>query len=426
MTTQESFEELAKREGMSIENIRQIISNLLCEYYLKIEPGAESEVRFNSEGEVELYRVYHVLPEIVSDSRKQIKIDNPLINSGLLENDKLLVKIDKQSLPFYNDGGIALREDLKRKITFQKIFDAYKDSVGSTVWGKIENQKSNGNYCVEIISENVKAIAFVTANDLGEIDIREKLDSDPKNLVKYFLIKSIEKDNRGAPQIFLTRNSDEFIEKVFSENVPEINSGIVEILSLLRVSGTYAYEKRKRSRERRKLENIHERKKISKIKVIVSRTSKNEKNQNQNSHFKIDPAGSCIGQNGVRIKEISEIIGQKIDIVAWSDKIEQLIANLISPVQVISVKKITKGKKDEETQQNNETYDLELTVPDDRVSIVLEYGVLMLRKIEEYLGKKIRVIGSKNKEDEDSLTVWNSNDFNKQQRNEGKRKPRIF
>lgn len=82
-----------------------------------------------------------------------------------------------------------------------------------------------------------------------------------------------------------------------------------------------------------------------------------------------------------------------------------MIANLISPVQVISVKKITKGKKDEETQQNNETYDLELTVPDDRVSLVLEYGGLMLRKIEEYLGKKIRVIGSKNKEDEDSLTV---------------------
>jgi N utilization substance protein A len=121
-------------------------------------------------------------------------------------------------------------------------------------------------------------------------------------------ISDVRKDAKGL-EIIVTRASHDFLEGLFRYYIPEINEGIVKIKASVREAG-------------------------SRSKISVACSDK-----------KIDPIGACVGLKGSRIKEIvSELMGEKIDIIRWDEEASAYCSNALSPAKVISVNPIEGGK----------------------------------------------------------------------------------
>jgi N utilization substance protein A len=143
--------------------------------------------------------------------------------------------------------------------------------------------------------------------DLGKVEaalpLTELMPNDKfkqGDRVKCYITK-VENTSKG-PQIILSRTHPGLLKRLFELEVPEIFDGTVEIRSVAREAGFR-----------------------SKIAVY----SRNEE---------VDPVGSCVGQKGIRVQTIvTELKGEKIDIVRWSDLVEEYVANALSPSKVLEV-----------------------------------------------------------------------------------------
>jgi N utilization substance protein A len=133
-------------------------------------------------------------------------------------------------------------------------------------------------------------------------------------------IRDVRSETRG-PQIFLSRTAPEFMAKLFAQEVPEIYDGIIEVKAVARDPGSRA-----------------------KIGVISYDNS-------------IDPVGACVGMRGSRVQAVvSELQGEKIDIIPWNDDAATFIVNALQPAEV------TKVVMDEDAQR------IEVVVPDEQLS----------------------------------------------------------
>ncbi|MCM8779565.1 MAG: transcription termination factor NusA, partial [Candidatus Omnitrophica bacterium] len=133
----------------------------------------------------------------------------------------------------------------------------------------------------------------------------------------------VKKDVRG-PQIILSRTHPNFVKKLFELEVPEIYEGIVEIKAISRLAG-------------------------ERTKIAV--WSKNEK---------VDSVGACVGMRGSRVKNIvTELHGEKIDIVPWSDNICEYIKAALSPAEISEIRLDKANKK------------AEVVVADDQLSLAI-------------------------------------------------------
>ncbi len=116
------------------------------------------------------------------------------------------------------------------------------------------------------------------------------------------LIKDIERENRG-PQLILTRATTSFVEKLFQQEVPELETGAVEIVAIAREAGR-------------------------RTKLAVNSTVPG-----------IDPVGTFVGGHGARVNAVMSEIGdqEKIDIVTYDDDPEQFIRNALSPAEIDTI-----------------------------------------------------------------------------------------
>lgn len=137
------------------------------------------------------------------------------------------------------------------------------------------------------------------------------------------LIKDVRQGTRGA-EIIVTRADPDFVAKLFEQEVPEIASGVVTIEAIAREAG-------------------------SRTKMAVSSTDD-----------RVDPVGSCVGQKGVRVQAIiTELYGEKIDIIPFSANMDKFIASSLSPAKVIDV------------ELNQEEKRALVTVPEDQQSLAI-------------------------------------------------------
>lgn len=184
-----------------------------------------------------------------------------------------------------------------REAERSSVFEEFKDREGEVVSGIIQRIEG-GNIFLDL----GRATAVLPREEQvwGE---RYRIGERIKALV--FLV---EQTPRGI-NIYLSRSHPRFLTKLFEIEVPEITSGAIEIKSTAREAGSR-----------------------SKIAVVSYKEE-------------IDPVGSCVGQKGVRVGTIiSELGGEKIDIVEWSEDPDVFIANAISPAKVVEVEVKTKGK----------------------------------------------------------------------------------
>lgn len=194
------------------------------------------------------------------------------------------------------------------------IFNEFKDKVGTIETGTVFK-----------IDHNVVVLDLGKPYAYGIMPGGEQVQSEQYRLNQRLkvLIKELREGNKG-PEIIVSRADSLFVEKLFEQEVPEIASGVVKIEAIAREPG-------------------------SRTKMAVS--SKDEK---------IDPVGSCVGQKGVRVQSIiSELFGEKIDIISFSSSTERFIAAALSPAVVTDV------ELDEEEKR------AVVSVPEDQQSLAI-------------------------------------------------------
>lgn len=267
-------------------------------------------------GGIELKRYREVVPndaEIENEAAQLTEDQAKRINPDLKVGDFII-----DSLPPLDFGRIAAQT--AKQVIVQKVRDAerkrqyeeFKDRVGEIVNGVVKRVEY-GNVTVDL----GRAEALLRRDECLP---RERFENG--NRVRA-IIYDVRQENRG-PQIFLSRSHPEFMAKLFMQEVPEIYDGIIEIKAVARDPGSRA--------------------KIA----VISRDSS------------IDPVGACVGMRGSRVQAVvQELMGEKIDIVPWTQEIGTFVVNALQPAEVSRV------VLDEEKKR------MDVAVPDDQLSLAI-------------------------------------------------------
>ena len=278
--------------------------------------GAETNVRAEIDpktGETRLWRLMEVVEEVENDSAEISLADaqrqNPEAEIGDFLSDPL------PPVDFNRVAALAAKQTITQKVRDaerENQYEEYKDRQG------------------EIISGLIKRIEYGhVIVDLGRAEAVIRRDQQiPREPLRQgdrvrAYVADVRREPRG-PQIFLSRTHPQFMAKLFEQEVPEVYDGVIEIKAAARDPGSRA-----------------------KIGVYSNDSS-------------IDPVGACVGMRGSRVQAVvSEMAGERIDIVPWSEDTATFIVNALAPAEVAKV------VLDEEMER------VEVVVPDDQLSLAI-------------------------------------------------------
>ena len=223
-----------------------------------------------------------------------------------------------EDLPPMDFGRIAAQA--AKQVIFQKVrdaergkeFEAFKENEGKLVTGTVKRNDHSGT-TVEVNGVE----AFLPRDEMLP---RESYRLGDR--VRAYVFK-VQREVRG-PQIFLSRTHPEFLKKLFEEEVPEISTGVIEVMGVARDPGHRA-------------------------KIAVKSFDHN-----------LDPVGACVGIRGSRVQSItSELQGERIDIIEWKANPAEYLVESLAPAEV------SKIVLDEEEQR------IDVVVPEDKLSIAI-------------------------------------------------------
>ena len=222
-----------------------------------------------------------------------------------------------------------------RETERETLFQEYKDRAGEILVGTVQRREGR-----------------LVLIDLGRITAllppEEQIHTEsytPGGHLKVFIL-SVEQTTKG-PQIVVSRAHPEIVKKLFALEIPEIANGTVGIKAIAREAG-------------------------SRSKVAVWTDEEN-----------IDPIGSCIGQRGARIQTIiSELKGEKVDIIKYSDDAAEFISNALLPAKVIEV------------VLNEDSKTATAKVGEDQLSLAIGKGGQNVRLAAKLTGWKIDIISN--------------------------------
>ena len=262
-------------------------------------------------GEISMERFREVV-ENVEDTQTEISLQDARKIDATLEIGGFVRDI----LPPVDFGRIGVQS--AKQIIVQKVRDAERDKqyeefitkVGE-ITSRIVKRVEYGNLIIDL---GTGAEGLLRRNELIGREHFKRGD----RILAY--IYSVKRENRG-PQVFLSRTHNQFMVKLFRQEVPEIYDGVVQIINCARDPGSRA-----------------------KISVISNDPS-------------IDPVGACVGMRGSRVQAVvSELQGEKIDIIPHSPDIVTYVVNALAPAE------ISKVVVDENTGK------LDVVVPEDQLS----------------------------------------------------------
>ncbi len=293
------------------------------------------EVHYNEElGEVEVFQFRSVV-EVAEDDQTEIsfeaaKVLDPEVQLGdelgeKMENITELGRIAAQSA---KQVIIHRMKDAERDV----IYDMFKDRQGEVVSGIVQRFE-RGNMVV----------------NLGRTDaILPKEHQIPKrsfkqgDRIRAYLLEV--RQNSRDSQLILSRTADEFLEKLFQLEVPEIAEGIVKIMGVSREPGFRA-------------------------KIAVS-----------SSESDVDPVGACVGMKGSRVQNVvQELQGERIDIVTWSPDPAKYVYNALAPAHVSMV------------MVDEDANSLLVVVPNDQLSLAIGRQGQNVRLASKLMGWRIDV-----------------------------------
>lgn len=370
--------QLEEERGIPKEKVIEAIEMALASAYRK-EFGKRGQIvkaKFNPEtGEVEFFQVKIVVDEsrllaedeeltdeeienldpeaprrVHFNEEQHILLDEAdLIKKGSSLDDEIVFPLEQKE----DFGRIAAQT--AKQIIMQKIREAEKTSV----LGEF------GTQIGEIVSGSIQRVErgniFLDMDRaVGQIAYNEQIPNEnfkQGERVRAYLY-DVEEGGRGV-FLKLSRSHPKFLEALFRAEVPELTQEIVEIKAIAREAG-------------------------SRSKVAV---------QTNDDH--VDPVGALVGQRGVRVSTImSELSGEKIDIIEHSEDPSEFIREALSPAQIIEI------------EVNEETSEARVMVAEDQQSLAIGKGGQNVRLAAKLTGWKIDIQSTgSNEEDENKEEV---------------------
>ncbi len=219
------------------------------------------------------------------------------------------------------------------------ILSEYENKVGTVISGTIQRQEGNTHFVDLGRAEGVLPPPEQVHTEVYSQNQRLK-----------FLVKEIREGGRGS-EVVVSRSDPALVKALFALEVPEIQSGAVEVKVIAREAG-------------------------SRTKIAA-----------QSSQEGVDPVGSLVGQKGVRVQAVmSELGEEKIDIISYSDDPARFIASALSPAKDVQV------KLDEEAKVAT------VTVPQTQLSLAIGKGGQNVRLAAKLTGWKIDIVGAEEPE----------------------------
>jgi len=281
------------------------------------------------------------------DPEKHILVEHArLIKKDVAVGDELVFPLE----PKDDFGRIAAQT--AKQVIIQKIREAEKESALK------EFGQKEGDIIIGHVQRFERGNLYI---DLGRVTgvmpYDEQIPGErfkPGERIRALLV-SVDETPRGI-FLKLSRAHPKFLQKLFEIEAPELQNGAVVVKGIAREAG-------------------------SRSKIAVASIDQH-----------IDPVGSMVGQRGVRVSTVmSELGGEKIDIVEWFDEPKALIEEVLSPAQVLSVE-IVKDANPAENQHGHAV----VTVAADQQSLAIGRGGQNVRLAAKLTGWKIDIVSAQN------------------------------
>lgn len=341
----QAIDQIADEKGISKEKVVETIEAALAAAFRKDFGTADQNIKveFDPEtGKSNVFDVKTVVKEITEEMeqnrREFLTVEEAKeVKKGAKEGDVIKTEIT----PDAAYGRIAAQT--AKQVIIQRIREAereillkeFSDKEGQIVNGTVQRIEGRNVYVDLGRTNGILFPSEQIKNESYRIGQRIKV-----------YVSEVKQTPKG-PEIILSRAHPNVIRKLFELEVPEVYSGVVEIKAVAREAGSR-----------------------SKIAVFTDQDG-------------VDPIGSCVGQRGTRVQTIiSELGGEKIDIILWNDDIVKFITNALAPAKVISV--VTKEKEKEATVE----------VLEDQMSLAIGKAGQNVRLAAKLTGWKIDVVKS--------------------------------
>lgn len=298
-----AINQLCDEKGIPRDKVMDIIKAALRAAYRKDYGNREQNIDVDFDEKTEMATIY-----VVKNVVKKIEfadIEMSLTEARQYQKDAKvgdIVRIDVTPLEY---GRIAAQS--AKQVIIQRIQEAEREVM-------YDMFKDRENELINALVQRVEGQSVYVNLDNKITTILTPDQQIPKERyyngqrLKLYLDKVI-KTSKG-PQVLISRTHSSLVRKLMELEIPEIKSNLVEIKAIAREPGVRS-------------------------KVAVS-----------SNDPKIDPIGSCVGQKGVRVSNVmDELNGERIDIILWSDNVEEYIKTALSPAKVASILINKEGKR---------------------------------------------------------------------------------
>lgn len=286
---------IAEEKNLPEEVVMSVIEQAIAAAWRRDNGERDQDVRAElntNDGTANVFVAREVVEEVGSDA-----VEISLEDARKVKPEAELGDIIEEKHEVTSFGRVAAQT--AKQVVLQRLREAerevvleeYEDKIGTIVTGTVQRVEP-------------RVVRVELGKATGIIPQSEQIQGEFYSIgsrIKVF-IKDIERDNRG-PQLILSRGNEAFVEYLFRQEVPEMETGAVEIKAIAREAGR-------------------------RTKLAVNSTVPG-----------VDPVGTFVGGHGTRVQAVMNEIGdqEKIDIITWDDDAEQFIRNALSPAEVAKV-----------------------------------------------------------------------------------------
>ena len=294
---------IAEEKNLPEEAVMDVVQQAIAAAWRRDNGDREQDVRAElntNDGTANIFVMYEVVSEVENSANQKT-----LEEAREIKKDAEIGDIVEETDVASSFGRVAAQT--AKQVVLQKLREAerevvmeeFADKIGSVLTGTVQRVEP-------------RLVRVELGKTVGILPGSEQIPGEYYSIgsrVKVFL-KDVERENRG-PQLILTRANEAFVEFLFRQEVPEMETGAVEIKAIAREAG-------------------------KRTKLAVHSTVPG-----------VDPVGTFVGGHGTRVNAVMNEIGdqEKIDIITYDADIKNFIANALSPAEISSIELDEAGKR---------------------------------------------------------------------------------
>lgn len=328
--------ELSKEKGIDREELIKIVEEaIIAAARKKLTKYHTIEAELNQKtGQIELFQ-YKRVSQFPTDPENEILLEEAqAMDESAEEGDEVEYEIEQKEFLRIAQSARQLIFKRIKEAEREMIFNRFSERKGEILTGTVIRTEHGGRIAIDF--NKTEAYLFKREQIMGE-------RFDAGDHIRVYLM-DVTNDSKQPSQLIISRTHPGFLMKLFEMEVPEVYDGIVEIINASREPG-----------------------KRAKVSVHTNESD-------------VDPVGACVGMRGSRVQSIvSELRGEKIDIVRWNEELPVYLENAMAPAEIVQI------------EIDDEQREINIWVEQDQLSLAIGRQGQNVRLASKLIGYKINV-----------------------------------